>query len=319
MIGILCSDYKEKKYIEQLHSLFKGLKKRYDDPIIVFTVCNIDFNSRTVKGSLVAGEKIEIVQVPIPSIIFNLSLQRDNSGVKSRKVLEEMEVVELVNHINKFNQWMVMDILSSSEKTKKHLLPYHIYNKIDRSYKPEENRCYIAMPAKGASLSRVIYAQPDPQSELIKGTQYFKKGHICDYIDASMCQDVWIFIEVPDLMLNHYQPIIVRCYLQRGHGGSWNLIGKDIYPEELLERRLSLKRIEEPSLLLIDYVSNFMTSLGHCFIDLLLDIDGNPYFLHLGGFEQNFLKAKQTEDFHKYFYNNMIKLARFYSRMHGEV
>lgn len=317
MIGILCSCDKEKKYVEQLHSIVKDLRSIRDEAIVVFTIPNIDFSADTVNGSLISEKNIKNVQCPLPKIIFNMALQRDKLSVKGRKLLEDRRDIKFYNIINRYDQWMVMDLLSSSKITNKYILPYHIYDKQKRDYKPDENKSYIVMPAKGAKLSRVIFAQAEAGSNRIGGTQYFKKGHICDYIDASMCQKRWLFIEAPGLMLHNNHPIIERVHLQKINDTNWKLIESSIYPEESKDVYDSNK-IDKPALLVVKHIGKYLPYLSYCFIDFVLGSDGSPYFLHLGGFALDLFCKENSKDFYNKFYRNLLNLAGYYSRMHGE-
>jgi hypothetical protein len=318
MIGVLCSDGTERDYAEVFNSLLKKIEARKEEDIIIFTISNIDFIQMKVIGSLVMEKTVERVQVSLPSIIYNLSLQQNMEGIKARKRLEEMNSVKLINDTNRYNQHMIMEILYSSKVTRRYLLPYHIYNKLLRDFKPDDNQPYIAMPSRGASISRIIYAEPTEDSDIVKGTQYFKKGQICDYIDASLCQSQWIFLETPNLMVRGNYPIIVRCYLQKSSHKSWKLLDRKIYPDESVCIGNLIRRTELAALAFIDYICKFLPSIGIAFIDFLLDNEGFPYFLHLGGFEKSFFEQEQRDDMLRKFYKNLFSLASDYRRMQEE-
>lgn len=76
--------------------------------------------------------------------------------------------------------------------------------------------------------------------------------------------------------------------------------------------------LENASLLLINYINHFLPSLGICFIDFMISSDGNPYFLHFNGFNEDFFEQKQQLDFLNRFYKNIIALSGSYRRMHKE-
>lgn len=318
MIGILCSGDKEKKYIEQLHSIVKKFRDKKDESIIVFTILNIDFSNGTVNGSLISEENIKVIQCPLPKIIFNMALLRDKESVKGRKLIEEMKDIKFFNVINRYDQWMIMDLLASSNETNEYLLPYHIYDKRKRDFRPDDDKSYITMPAKGAKLSRVIFAQAESGSDRIRGTQYFKKGHICDYIDASMCQKRWLFIEVPELMLKNNHPVVVRVHLQKVSNKEWRLLGSNVYPNTESENSTTVSRVDKAALTTINHINNYLPALGYCFIDFIVSTEGKPYFLHFGGFTLDLFCQKNTKDFYNKFYKNLLSLAGYYSRMHRE-
>lgn len=315
MIGILCSDNMEKEYTKKLHSLFRKHGSQNEDAIIVFTISNIDFTKKTVKGSLASEDEFKRETKQLPSVIFNLALQREWKAIKRQESLTSMKGITLVNSINRFDQSMIMEMLKVSRSADKFLLPFHIYNKKARDFKPDDDKSYITMPSRGSSISRVIYTKPEPDTDRIIGSQYFKKGHICDYIDASLCQNRWIFIELPDILTHNNHPVIARAYMQKNSEGAWMVLGKSINPGSELVNEAFFKKVDEASLIAINHINKFITSLGHSFIDFIFDTDGNPYFLHLGGFDQQFLGLKLNEDCYKKFYSNLIGLAFYHGQL----
>ncbi|WP_163192447.1 hypothetical protein [Clostridium thermarum] len=310
MIGILSSNDMEGEYAEKLHYLFREVRSEFDKGMIVFTINNIDLRENFAVGTIISEERLRRDKIQLPEVIFNFSLQRDIEGIKARKALEEMDKIKLVNYINKFDQWMIMNIMSACKKTKKYLLPYYLYDKAERNFRPKDEIKYITMPSRGASLSRVIYAEPDPDTDIIRGTQYFKNGHICDYIDASMCQKRWLFIEVPDLILYNNNPVIIRVYVQKNTTKSWRLLTRRIYPQIKLEEELSYEVVDTAALNIIEELNKFLPSLGHGFIDFILSKEGKPFFLHLGGLDQYFFKQEQDVEVYKRFYKNILSLSR---------
>lgn len=319
MIGILCSKDIEEEYTKRMHLWFNEFSAEQKEPIVIFPINNIDLKAKTVTGNLITEKEVKVVDSSFPSVIFNFSLQKDDAGIKTRKVLEEMEQVELVNYINKFDQWMVMDMLSSFSSTRSHLLPYHIYDKTERNYKPEDEQKYIIMPSRGASLSRVIYAVPDPKSDRVSGSQYFKKGHICDYIDASLCQQRWLFVEIPEIQVRNNHPVVIRVYLQKLRQDKWSVLGRDIFLEAEDKLTDIIEEVDKTALNAIFHVNKFLPSMGHCFIDFILDSNNKPYFLHIGGLDQFFFRQNRSQEFCKNFCRNILKLSRYYKDKQGGV
>jgi hypothetical protein len=315
MIGILCSNENEEIFSGKFDSLFKDIKKENDDTIIVFTISNIDFLEKTVKGSLISGKVIKSVTVSLPSVIFNFSVQLKSDCIKARKLLEDMEGVELVNNVNRFDQSMIMEILSASETTIKYLLPHYIYDKNIEEFKLDKNKQYISIPLKGTSISKIFYKKPEIDSDKSIDSYYIEKGHVHGLMKASLFERKRILIEAPELLINNDQPVIVRTYVQRNYGKNWEVLGGNIFPECDLSKDVSFEKINEVALNSICYINNYMPTLGECFIDLLLSNDGKVYFLHLGGIGENFLELKQDKDFYKRFYKNLIKLASYLNYM----
>jgi hypothetical protein len=320
MIGVLCGDKGEKKYAEKLHSIYMQSGHQSDNNIVVFTISNINLRDRTVKGRLVSAADIKLVKTALPAVILNISVQRSGRDIKKLRILTEIRDITIINEVNRFDQWMIMEIMASSEPTKNYVLPHYIYDKKSRNFKPDDNQDYIVMPSRGSSLSRVIFTKPDSDTGQIGGSQYFRKGHICDYIDASLCQRRWIFMEAPDMMIQHNLPVIIRAYVQRGSGGNWNVLGGNIYPRMQEGKEDLYRKIYKPSLEIITYISRFVPHLGFCHIDFVFDSEGNPYFLHFGGFDVHFvLNQNRSREFYNRFYTNLIRLSDYYSRKPEEV
>jgi hypothetical protein len=314
MIGVLCSHKMNKGYAELLHSIYKKSPGQKSEKLIVFTISNIDITGRKVKGSLVTADKIKHINAPMPSVIFNMSIQRDREGIKKQRELTEVDGLTLINNVNRFDQSMIMEMLSSSRKASEYLLPFHVYNKAKRDFKPDDEKSYIAMPARGTSMSRIIYALPESNKDSVGGSQYFKKGHICDYIDASMCQKRWIFMELPDILDYNNYPIVLRAYLQRVDGDTWSVLGRSVHPGIEFPLNSFSQKLDEASLTIVNQVNKFMPSLGHCFIDFVISADLRLYVLHLGGLNHYFLNERQSEDFYSSFYKNMLDLSGYCGR-----
>lgn len=311
MIGILCDERKEGMYTERLHAILNRIKTDINEDIVTFKLSKIDFRKGEIEGNQITGEKVKKVNAALPKVIFNFSLQKTPANIKRLRYLTKVDGVTVINNVNRFDQWMLMGMLSSSDKTNSYVLPYHIYNKRLKDYIPEDTKNYLAMPSRGSSLSRVIYAKQDTDSESVEGSQYFKKGHICDYIDASLCQKRWIFIEIPDIINSYNYPFVIRCYMQKGQKGTWTILGKSTYPRENMDVEKYSEKIDEASIDIAKRINNYMPDIGHCFIDFTIDTEANPYFLHFGGFDKRILFRLQSRSFYKQLFENMMDFSKF--------
>ena len=315
MIGILCSNENEEGFSVKLHDLFKEIRRGNDDAVIVFTILNIDFLDNTVRGSLISGKEVKAVTVPLPSVIFNFSVQFKATCIKALKLLLDIEGVELVNNVNRFDQSMIMEILSVSEATIKYLLPYYVYNENIDKFEIDEHKQYIEIPLKGTSIARIIYKKTGSTSDNLMGDCSIEKGHKHGLIKSALFKKRKILIEVPELVTKEENLVIIRTYVQRTHGKIWGILGDNIFPKDNSNKDIPYEKINEGVLNSISYISNFMPALGECFLDFLLSKDGQIYFLHLGGIGENFFELEQDKDFYKRFYKNLIKLASYLNYM----
>jgi len=311
MIGILCSNEKEEVLSQRLNKLFKILKKRNDDQLIVFTILNIDFLENTVTGSLISERVVKVSKVALPSVIFNLSVQLKTTCIKARKRLENMEKVKLVNNVNRFDQSMIMEILQAADKTSKHILPYYLYDKDIVEFKFEESKEYIEIPLKGTGEPKVIYRKSQSALDKLISTYYQGKNYIHVLLKAVLFHRQQIIIEVPKLANKVDLPIIIRTYVQKYYGKSWVVLGRCSLPEYEFNKDILFKGTDEVVLDAINHINNYMPSLGACFIDLLVGSDGENYFLRLGGIREDFFDINEDLDFYKKFYENLIKFKRY--------
>lgn len=309
MIGLIYTPDKRLRCAEMLRRLFMRSGIKSCDPIIAFSISDVDLEQKVVSGAIISENNIKYARVQLPSVIFNLSLVQKKNDIKALRGLSCMKDLVLVNTVNRFDQWMIMEMAHSSPKVKEYFLPYHIYAKALKNFKPDDDQDYIAIPARGSSISRVIYVKFNKITGKSEGNQFFRKGHVCDYIDASMCQKRWIFIEVPELLTCDDSPCTARLYLQKKSYDSWMVIGKDVNSLGWHVPDGIIKSFEDASLKVINHINRFLPGIGHCFIDFILGDDGAPYFLHLGGFDHHFLYESRDEEMYGKFFRNILNLA----------
>lgn len=311
MIGVLCTDDKQKRYSSYLHKIVTGNRKLNDTPVIVFSISNIDFRNRIVSGSIVSERNIRHAKVPLPPVIYNFSMQKEKRNIKRLRNLASLAQTVMVNDVNRFDQSMIMEILLSSRDTARYVLPFYIYDKVEKDFKPDDEKDYLVMPSRGSSISRVIFAEQNPQSGHVIGSQYFRKGHICDYIDASLCQRRWIFIEIPGILTYNRLPMVIRSYVQRGANGEWTILTKSLYPGVMYKNSEASKMVDEASIEIINTIGNYIPGIGINFIDFMLDDKNHPHFLHFGGFDYRLLYRRENKNFFEDFYRNMLYLAGY--------
>lgn len=302
MLGILCSNEKEKKYAESFCKILREGFTNYRS-IVVFTISNIDFINRRICGSLVTHINVEPIETELPSIIFNFSFQNKSSDVKKLRYLREMEEVFVINESNRFNQIMIMQIISSSSAFHKYILPYKSYKKTDIDLELEDNSNFLIVPEKGSNNSNVIFIKK--LESMIKvyyknKTQKYTKGKIRKS-DLELKKSNYILLEAPKLKLYKNHPYFVRVYIQRGKNGKWKDISKNIYLEEKNDCYVFDENLSSISLEITNYISKFIPDMGICFVDFLYDIHDNPYILHFGGWDYRILLKKHSKEFYRKF------------------
>lgn len=312
MLGILCSQKEEEVYRKHFYSLFHQITGYTDIPVIVSALSGINFLEKTVLGYEISGDSIKPVRASLPEVMFNLSITRKRHDLKKLRALAEIENIVLVNETNAFRQSMFMQILSSNECFSQYLLPHRELKREDTGYRFPINRSFLIKPDKGVNLSNIIYVnQAGTQSEIYycggirKCGKPYTEGNIRPFITRRK----WL-LGVPELITYNNQPLVIRVYIQKGTGGSWRVVLKDIYFNLFGTFDRYSEKLGPISLEFINYISNFIPGLGICFIDFILDTCNNPYFLNFGGWEHELLNKNRDGDFQKSLFINMLEFVK---------
>lgn len=299
MVGILCSLKKERTITEYLHKLFKPLVKGKNVPVIVFSMPNINLLERTVFGSLISEEKIKPMKTALPMLIFNFAMQYTKSDIKKLRSLIEIEGISLINAANQYNQLSIMEMLISGSKTKNYVLPYMDYDDENIYFRFSGIDNFLLKPEKRADVSRIIYGkQSDFGFELYNryGSKSCHRLDIESVIHSNLRGKKWLLLKTPDLVAYRNKLFIVRVYMQKRFNGEWDILSKSIISHNEILHEKPGKKIDTASLNIINYINCFIPDLGICFIDFVLDIRTNPYFLSLGGWNSKLLSKKQSKD-----------------------
>lgn len=316
MIGILCSPKKEKFYAQTFHHLLNPSLKDEQIPVLIFSLANTNIVEKTVFGNLVSEKKITPVKVALPSLIFNFTVFHTKSNMKKFKGLMGMDEITIINSANRFNQWSVMEMLLSNSKTKKYVLPFHSFKNEDVFSDFSSKGSFIIEPTKGSKASKIIYGkQMDFGAELYntQGKKYFHALDIGEGISPIVQKGEWILLNTPDLLTYKNKLFVMRSYLQKGFKGNWEILSKVMLPQnerfcEKLDKKMHTALMKTANL-----ISCFITDLNFCYIDFVLDLKGDPYFLNFGGFDNSLLDKDQSADMKESISNGIIQYAKHYN------
>lgn len=300
MIGILCNEGKEEVYAAAFQSSLTGCIHKNKCTFIFFPIYNIDFLNKTVFGILLSNNTLQPQRLFLPSIIFNFSIQRKPKNItnlKNLRYLTQMESIPLINEANCFDQLTIMEVLSSSPSTRNYVLPTRTYSREEINI-IEDTSDFLLIPQKGADISKLIYINR-------KNPTYNQSIPRLEKHSKLLLQ-----IQTPELILVENLPLIIRVYLQKGAKGNWEILSKS---NDLKEKTFHFNPncdINKISQKIVKYINYFIPSLSICFLDLIFDTHGNPYFLHLGGCHL-LLFEEQNKNYLKNFCINLLEFSDF--------
>jgi hypothetical protein len=309
MIGILCNRRKKNQYTDAFHSLFKHYNLKNNVSITVFELSDIDVANRSISGNLISDESVKQVTLEIPKIIFNFSYQQKKADIKKLRSIHELDKVLLVNEVNQFNQWMIMEILSSSDIFKNYLLPYKVLDPSTSYNRRQKIDSFLLMPKNGSNFSKTILVKSKNsrfdvyQNDRI---QRVNNNIIHTMLNPNFSKKTWLSIDVPEIILEDNRPLVQRMYLQREAYGEWSILTGRFLHLKYKNHTVNIDNYYGILLATVKYISNFIPSLGNCFIDLVFDTRGNAYFLHFGGWDQDYIINNENIYMKNIFARNLL-------------
>lgn len=315
MIGILCSQKKEKYYTDTFHHLFKSFIKDEQTPVLVFSLTNTNIIEKTVVGNLISDKKIMPLKTALPSLIINFTIFHTKSNMKKYKSLMGMDEITIINSANRFNQWSIMEMLLSNSKTKKFVLPFHSFKSQDVFSNFSSDGNFIIEPLKGTKISKLIYGkQTDSGAELYNhlGKKYYHQLDIGAAISPIVQKGDWILLNTPNLLTYKNRLFVMRSYMQKGFKGNWEILSKVMLPQnERFCEKLD-KKMHTALMKTANYISCFITDVNFCYLDFVLDFKGNPYFLNFGGWDNHLLDKSQSMDVKESLIGSILQYAKQY-------
>ncbi|MCL2321680.1 MAG: hypothetical protein FWC47_06170 [Oscillospiraceae bacterium] len=142
---------------------------------------------------------------------------------------------------------------------------------------------------------------------LINESNTFNQEVISEILASN--QDTNVF-RLPDLLKSCKCKNIITVYMQKNIEGKWiPILGTDDLA----------KKITESSVMLADYVSNFISRLGFCTISFIIDKEGSLYLISFEGFDIKHIAFVNNHKMQNKFMNNIFNYAKYLSINQEEV
>lgn len=293
MIGILCQENKKNIYSRKFYELINREPCYKMNPIIVFSINDIDFKNKTVSGNLINQKGIKSLKTQIPSIINNFMYPRKRMGKKKIRELAEYADIVLINEANRYKQHMIMEMLLSSPKTKVFVPSYSIYNsKSGDINKIMHNRGGLIVP-EDSDDSKTLYTAGD----IIKDQS------------CLLSKKKWLAIDIPT---------VITIYAVRGDKGNWNAL--PLCMSELgIEINNELKQFLENSVLEIaKCIGGFIPSLAFCTIKIKIYGNYSFFLNNFSGWDSSLIENEHKSNLFNIFANHYLNYNNMLLNKEGE-
>ena len=283
VIGIMSSIRKKEIYSMYFSQLLSSFIEYKDKSIFIFSISDIDFLNKTVCGNLITKDGIEFKQIPIPATIFNLTFYKNRSNIKKVRRLALHADVRVVNEVNRFRQYMIMEMLTSNHQTQDLLLKYKTH------------------------MSRNIY----------KEDFYIlsEMGNEISNSDNLSYKKKLIAFDKQNMLLHNNYPVVFTIYAQRGFEGVWKTLPGLLAPEGIDEPSTALiKKLKLAAIESAKWISCFMPSLGFSTVKFALCKDFRPYLISLNGWDSKILYENLGYEVFSNFAKNLFDYNSFLSK-----
>lgn len=320
MIGILCGFNMENDIAAALLHSMKPFPQSDAMDILIFSAPNINLADQTVFGNLLSNGSVRQIKARIPALIFNFSLQHRRSDVKKLREVTAGENTVILNAENIFNQYAVMQMLSSDPKTKDWVLPYSLYNMQSRPAGLNNMDSFIIKPENGVNLAKMIYVnrvEPVYHIYSLLGGPYYRVSDINQGLTPIVRDRQWLLIETPELLTDKSRLIVTRSYLQKKPDQTWQVTLQTCLFQSGAAEKIHAADLNSKLLRTVQTVNCYIHDLYLCFIDFVFTPDGTPYFLNFGGWQDCLLNKNQTSPAQEKLCKNILEYAKQYFANEG--
>lgn len=314
-IGFLVDEGKYYEVIRVLTEYMSSWCIDKDMSVFVFTIDDIDLKNHLVctKSFNIKSKKVQISS--IPSIIYNTSICYNKRDIRKLRYLFDDPSITFVNKVNRYDQDMIYDILTSHSDPLDFLLFHCPFDLDTLNDVVEEWERVFLLPIKSPDLKNMIRINKSSYMDVDDYLIYFgkkvwrcKKDQVMNYI-LEMIQNEKYFITKGIRPLN-YQGIKIeaRVYLQKVAIDEWHVthtivknddmgydyyfMGKNNILNEILQELFPngfqniIDKIIVDSISTCLYLEKFLPDLASCYLDFLMDEMGNLFLVYFGGWEQ---------------------------------
>jgi hypothetical protein len=293
--------------------MFKSLSRETGITAVVFSLQNVNLSDNTVYGIVITGGQMKQMKTELPLIVFNLATQISRSDIKLLRRIAEIENLVLVNSTNRFSQSAIMEMLVSNESTQSCILPYNMLNIEDMDYVFSQANNFIVKPDYGSNQNKLIYArQSEYGFDLFSrsGKQYYHRMDLQSLMHTIAGKKAYLFIKAPELVIYNDQLLVVRTYMQKCCNAHWKVLLKETFPQNIRIFRRYDNDVETLSREITECIGCFNPDNGICYIDFVISVQGKPFFLNFGGWDNRLLQKNISRNVKAELFENILEYRK---------
>ena len=237
-------------------------------------------------------------------------------SVKKIRYLRMLTDTVVINPLNRFYQHILFEMIASIIKTKDIILPYATISRSSVERFAKRYQRFFLLPQRTSkeygvvSVSKISGSNQENIFEIFFENMKLAVKEEDLYLELIKIirYKKYMLVKDPGPVMWNHSPLELRVYVQKGLTGRWSvveiiakksLLSKksltnmicDALPEVLIElfpdKLGAIKALLHDTALDISILLNYyIPNMGSCFIDFILDDQGRPYVINIGGFEQ---------------------------------
>ena len=335
--GIIHHSNKTKIFIEMIE-IIKEITIHLQVTIVLFTIDKLHIQKGIIEqGKLISNGQVQDVNVKIPHFIYNYVLHTKPSSIAKMRELRVQNQTTIVNPINRFDHDVIYDICRSVSNFKQYVLPLFPFTTQSLKKMAENHNHFYLLPLRTQLTDRAIRVEKTMSGESIFYTVVngqsklpVREQHLYYQIKKMIRNSKYVIVGSISPLFWDKTPLEIRTYLQKGKTGQWGalhtiakkqIFSKDSFLDmqtgsasEILKQLVPSKvdsimtKINTNATELATLLDYFMSDLGSCFIDYMVNTEGDLYILRVGGIEQNeLLFALDNRDYFRQYIENTIE------------
>jgi len=329
-IGIIYS-FKQRNLLFKMLKIFSTISKEHKINIICFRIGDVNIENDCVKGIFISNNDVKDTISKLPPLMYNIGHYTLQSNMKKIKHLRASQKINLINPINRFNQYVIFDIILALYKEKTVLLDYVIFTEANLySFLEKYNSVYLFFEKTNDKRKAIIIQRKEKGYDVYIGVnKIFIKNGLYEYILKAVQNKKTFIMKAPNTININNIPLETRVYVQKGKYGYWEvteMLAKcqwfyedSIYKDasyslnEVLRMLIPSKsaeiqhKLKEDALKISSYLEYYLNNIGSCVLDFIITQEGYNYLIYCGGWEdKDFLLKLESQDSWKQYFENTI-------------